>query len=299
MSKVYKKPSESIEQQIAKLRSRGLVVNDEILIKNKLSFIGYYHLSAYFKSFQDIKTNIFHKNITFEQILNLYVFDRKIKASFFDAIERIELSLKSLLTNEISEEAINPYWFIDSKNFIKTFDHSKFKDRLQKHINKMKNKDGVIKEFYRKYSDHKDFPPSWILMETLYFRDAIEIFKNLQRPLRQKIAHHYGFDESLITSWLVMLNDIRNICAHHGRLWNREIKKIIIPKGTNYIQGNGKILSAINIVALFLKVLSPHSELVNNLLQYMKESHVNLLDMGCDKSWEKNLLQLFEKNNDS
>jgi len=298
MSRVYKKPSISIQEQIEKLQVRGLIINNKELIENKLKFIGYYHLSAYFKSFQNMRNNVFHKNISFEQVLSLYVFDRKLKADFFDAIERIEISLKSLLTNEISEITKNPYWFSDSKNFIKKFDHSQFIARLEKHINKMKTKDGVVKEFYRKYPHHEGFPPSWILMEILYFGDSIQIFKNLQRQFRQQVALHYKFDEKIISSWLVMLNDIRNICAHHGRLWNRDIKKITIPSNTNFIQGNGKILSAINIIAIFLRVLSPQSELIKNIIQQMKESHLNLIEMGCSESWEINLLNIFTKKND-
>ncbi len=235
---LYPKLSKTTDEHISLLKERGLIIDDIKLAQEKISFIGYYHLSSYFKSFQDTKTNQFTNGKTFENILDLYVFDRKIKDISFDVIERVELSLKALLSDVLSDEYGNN-WIENKELFIEKWDHENFLNKISKKINYLKQKEGIIKEFYSKYADH--FPPSWILMEGLYFSEAIEIFKKLKRNNAQKIAEKYKIDEKVLQSWFILLNDVRNICAHHGRLWNKSIKKISIPKNIKKFPKNGGV----------------------------------------------------------
>lgn len=288
MSKLYQKQSLSIDEQISLLKERKLIINDEKSAKTKLNSIGYYHLSAYLKSFQNHETNTFDKNITFEQVLNLYIFDRKLKAFCFDAIERVELSLKALLNNIIAQNLGNN-WFENADSFIDKFQHNDKLNKLRKKYNYLKKKDGVIKEFYKKYPKEKSFPPSWIFTEVLSFGETVMLFKNLKREHRKKVAKLYGIDEKVLISWFILLNDIRNICAHHGRLWNRNLKKVVIPKAFKKIPLGGNMFTSLVVFSYLLSVLSPHSELIPNIINLMKHAHINLTEMGCGEHWEDNL----------
>jgi len=288
VNKKYLKPALAAEQQIDLLKERGLIINNNDFAMNKLNYIGYYHLSGYFKSFQNHENDTFHKNITLEQVINLYVLDRKIKSICFDAIERIELSLKSLLTNVMTKE-LGIFWYNDTNAFIDIFQHESEIKRLYKSVNKAKGKEGFIKHFYKKYSDERCVP-SWMLMEVISFGACLNLFKNLKKEYRKKIAKHYGFDEKVITSWFVLLLDVRNICAHHERLWNRNLKEIIIPKGHSGFSPHGKIFNVFLTFSYFLSIISPGSVLIADLSNLLKESHVNLTAMGFGEEWEDILL---------
>jgi len=295
MSMQYEKLAISIEDQINLLQERGLIIGNQDFTKAKLNYIGYYHLSSYFKSFQNTQTNTFHKNITFEQVLNLYGVDRKIKLFCFDAIERIELSLKSLLTNEMSKD-FGTFWYMNEEIFLNNFNHTAEIKRLEKSVKKQKQKKGsFVKHFYDKYTAEKHVP-SWILMEVISFGATLTLFKNLKRKYRQKIAKYYGFDEKVLLSWLVLLLDVRNICAHHERLWNRNLKKIIIPKNNSNFSEHGKIWNVFLIFAYLLFVLSPRSELIKRLKIILQESHINLTTMGFSENWEEQLKNINNRN---
>lgn len=99
----FDKPSLKISEQRDLLLQRGLVVNDVQELEHYLKYIGYYRLSGYMRPFQDIKHD-FLGEVSFCEILNCYIFDRKLRVLTFDAIERIEISIRSLISNEMSEK---------------------------------------------------------------------------------------------------------------------------------------------------------------------------------------------------
>ena len=288
----YTKDAKSTEKHISLLTERGLIIEDEKLATDKISFIGYYHLSSYFKSFQNLENNLFNDGTTFEDILDLYVFDRKIKALSFDVIERVELSLKTLISDILSAEYGND-WIENRVLFIDNWDHQGFLNKITKKINYLKQKEGVIKEFYEKYDD--SFPPAWILMEGLYFSEAIEVFRKLKRGNAQKIAKKYGLDEKVLQTWFLLLNDVRNICAHHGRLWNKSLKKIDIPKNIKNFPKNGNLFRLFSVFAYFLSILSPRSKIIENFISLVENSNIPKDELKFYGDWQNILRALQNK----
>lgn len=92
----YNKPHLSYKNQIDLLKSRGLIVNDENFAITKLKHISYFRLSAYFLPFQSTKDTFDH-GTTFEQIIDLYHFDKELRLLTFGAIEKIEIFLRTSL----------------------------------------------------------------------------------------------------------------------------------------------------------------------------------------------------------
>ena len=96
----YTKPALTFEEQIALLKSRGLVIDDEQRATRHLSNVSYYRMSAYMLSFKKLDANEnvldeFEEGTTWDNVYDLYKFDRKLRLLIFDAIERIEIALRT------------------------------------------------------------------------------------------------------------------------------------------------------------------------------------------------------------
>lgn len=115
----------TIEQHIQQLRDRGLIIDDENVAKHYLSHVSYYRLAGYWWSMQEDKKNhIFKPNSYFSNIVNFYNFDRELRIVLFDAIEKIEISLRTKLIYHLSHE-FDPWWFQNNELFINNQAHIK------------------------------------------------------------------------------------------------------------------------------------------------------------------------------
>jgi abortive infection bacteriophage resistance protein len=95
----YSKPALSIEQQISQLCGRGMVIADTRLASHYLSQINYYRLTSYWLPFEsNHDTHAFQRGTNFEQVLDLYIFDRELRLLVLDAIERVEVAVRTQLS---------------------------------------------------------------------------------------------------------------------------------------------------------------------------------------------------------
>ncbi len=220
--KVFTKPALNIDEQITLLSARGLKFNDVEKIKHYLTYIGYYRLSAYMRPFQNAEHN-FVIPCDFEDVLNLYFFDKKLRQLTFSAVKQIEIALRSVITNTMASE-YGAYWFNDARFFDAKINNSfHTAQNIIKDVTKdcSENKKTVfIKHYYDTYKE-PELPPSWMVFEALSMGSVSMLYKLLEREHRKKIAVYFGQDEIYLTSWAHSLTHIRNICAHHLRLWNR------------------------------------------------------------------------------
>jgi abortive infection bacteriophage resistance protein len=111
----YIKLPKTIEEQVNLLQERGLIIDDKDSAERYLKNISYYHLSSYFKFFQN-GDDSFLSGKSFEDVLNIYVFDQKLRLLLLDILERIEKSFKCLVY-EISIKTGNPFWIADQTQF--------------------------------------------------------------------------------------------------------------------------------------------------------------------------------------
>jgi abortive infection bacteriophage resistance protein len=216
----YRKPSYNIDEKILLLKERWLIFYDEILESHDLKHTWYYRFSWYFKFFQE-QDNVFIEWTTFKQTLNLYVFDRKLRLLTLDAIEKIEVSLRWVIDNYISKEQWK-FWFLDTNCFY--LKDTKNLEVYSKLIWKIKwkkfDKDSVIvRSFFRKYDE--DYLPSWMLFEHLTIWEIANIYKVLKKNIQENISLEYNINFLDFHTWIVLMNKVRNISAHHSRLWNK------------------------------------------------------------------------------
>lgn len=227
--KQYNKPPLTYKQQITLWVSRGLVVGDAVKAEECLQQINYYRLSGYVLPFQAVK-DIFNKGATFEAILNLYLFDRELRVLVFDAIERIEIALKAQMIYQLAHK-YGAHWQDNASVFNPASLHQKTRNTIDiytdtqniifRHCNA--NHPEVFIKHYKNTYNIPVNPPSWMSIELLTIGELSRLYMALRKPAdRKDIASFFGLHHTVFTSWLHTLVYIRNICAHHSRLWNRE-----------------------------------------------------------------------------
>lgn len=289
----YSKPPLTIKEQINLLKSRGLIIDDQDKVNHILSNISYYRLSGYFYPLLENKqTHIFKKNSNFESAFNLYCFDRELRLLIFNEIEKIEISFRNQIIYNLSLK-YGSLWFSDDKYFKDYQKHKMVIDKLLKEFNN--SDETFIQSFKNKYSDM--LPPSWISMEIITFGHLSKLYK-LLNTIKEKrdIANFFGLSDTVFISWIHSLVYVRNICAHHSRLWNRKLsispKK---PRTTNYTWINqdvreDKIYFVLCIIQYLIRIVNPKSTFKNKL-QYLLKKYPNIdkKSMGFSSNWEEEL----------
>lgn len=221
---IYNKSAYTTQQHIEQLKKRGLLISNEDFAIKCLSHISYYRLAGYWWSMQEDKVNhVFKPNSKFEDVIHLYDFDSRLRGILFDAIEKIEISLRTKLIYHLSHE-FDPWWFQKSEIFIDSRAHVKSLASIEEEIDR--SKDIFIREHNRKYKDDFRFPPSWKTLELTSFGTLSKLYGNLNNQVKskEKIAKEYGaVNHTYLPSWLQSIAQIRNYCAHHSRLWNRNL----------------------------------------------------------------------------
>ncbi|HET7819757.1 MAG TPA: Abi family protein, partial [Bacteroidia bacterium] len=215
---IFDKKPLTVEEQITRLKERGMLISNEANAKMYLSNISYYRLSAYWYTFlEDPKTDhLFIAGTTFEVVLNTYIFDRKLRLMIFDEIERIEIALRTTIIYNFCLQYGNNWY--ENKSLYRGQDSYfyKFNTILQEEMNK--TREVFINHYRHKYTEPAN-PPAWMALELASFGQLSMLYKNLKNcDARKKVAQHFGLDEHVLESWLEALAYLRNACAHHMRV---------------------------------------------------------------------------------
>jgi len=221
---IYEKQPCTIREHIEKLRSRGLIIQDESLAEQYLSHVSYYRLAGYWWPMQCNKiSHEFKANSKFEDVVSLYNFDRELRILLFDIIEKIEISLRTKLIYHLSHE-YDPWWFQQISIFQNTSALVETLAIIHKEVSR--SKELFMKEHQRKYKEDLRFPPSWKTLELTSFGSLSKLYGNLKNSVQSKnqIAEELGaVNHTYLPSWLQSIAQIRNYRAHHSRLWNRNL----------------------------------------------------------------------------
>lgn len=214
----------TVPEQIQLLKSRGLTIDDESLAFEYLSHVSYYRLGEYWYSLQfDKENHLFKPQSVFSDVIFLYEFDRELRMLLFDVIERIEISLRTKLIYHLSHE-FGPWWFQNFDLFTDNLALVKTLANIEEEISRSKEK--YIKDHFKKHKDDQRFPPSWKTLEQTSFGSLSKLYGNLKNTIKSKdlIAVELGaVNHTYLPSWLQSIVQIRNYCAHHSRLWNKNL----------------------------------------------------------------------------
>ncbi len=226
----YTKPPLSFLDQLALLRSRGLFIDDEEKAISYLKEISYYRLSAYFLPYQLQKDN-FNAGTTFSQIIDTYSFDRELRLLVFDCIERIEIAIRTQFIYCLAIKNSDSHWQDKKANFVppyynKVGQHIDPYTDFQQIINRAKTsrRPEVFISHYIENYDNPANPPAWMCLELLTIGEMSHLYSGLAKNEdKNQVASFFGVHHTVLQSWLHTLTYVRNLCAHHARLWNRDL----------------------------------------------------------------------------
>jgi len=290
----FNKPPLSLVDQLTLLVSRGLTVNSRADALHYLTHIGYYRLSGYALPFQIGGTGAdrhnFKHGVTFDDILDRYVFDRKLRLLVMDAIERIEISVRAALTNEIAARH-GAHWYMNRLLFNPAFDHGRFIDDIKQQIGHApannRRRDIYIEHYYQTYST-PPLPPSWMVFESITFGTISIAYQHLAHPEFVSVCGSYRMPHPVLISWLHSLNYIRNICAHHARLWNREcrIKPMIARAFHADLTPNERVYAQLVVMQILLAKIAPGNHWAQKLRDLLTEHPaIPIVSMGFPADW--------------
>lgn len=193
----YTKRPLSIKTQVAKLEKRGLIIDDENLAGDYLSNISYYRLRAYTYPFQnntdsEADHSFLRTDIHFKDIIDLYCFDRRLRSLIFNAIEKIEVALRTKIVQTYSEDTKNSHWyedeslFKDNKRIVngeEIFAYDTLLDDITHEIDR--SNEDFIKHYKSKYSN-PNTPPAWMTLEVISFGTLSRLYELLNKDDNKK-----------------------------------------------------------------------------------------------------------------
>jgi abortive infection bacteriophage resistance protein len=287
ISRNFTKTHLSYQQQIELLESRGLLISDKAPARKKLEHIGYYRLSAYYPPFQNEKDR-FGDGTRFEEVLRLYYFDKALRKIIFDAIETIEINVRANVAYNLSRET-EAFGYMEKSNLhISYADYFDLMQTIQRETRR--SREAFVTHFKHKY--HSDILPVWTVVEIISFATLSKFFKAL-KPEHETLTEKLDIPPKVLKNWLHMINHVRNICAHHGRLWNKQfVIKGLIPKKVATFHGirNDKIFMLILMLRYMFKKLDTAAgfrEKIEALL--LEYPEIDTASMGFPEDWKERL----------
>jgi abortive infection bacteriophage resistance protein len=290
----YVKPPLALKDQLQQLKDRGMQVADEALAIHYLGHLNYYRLGAYWLPFEkNHSSHQFQPGTQFADALNLYIFDRELRLWLMDAIERIEVSLRTQFAYHLSLQYgshphLNPALF---------HNQHRYSCALAKLENEVKQSgEEFIKHLTQKYQE--PLPPIWAVVELISLGQLSQWYDNLQnRHDRKTIADIYDVDEKNLRTFMHHLTTVRNHCAHHARVWNRDYtitlkipnkRPASLVSSFNQQVGSGrKLYNTLVLLAYLMNLISPGHHWKNRLIELFNKHPVNYHAMGFPNDWQQ------------
>lgn len=222
----YDKQPLSLEAQADQLLGRGLGADRDELI-TRLRAVNYYRLSGYLHPYRITDedgnpTDAYHPGTELDEIWRCYNFDRRLRIILLDAIERIEVAVRTRLVFHFAHTH-GPFGYTDPLNlpgFSNVTEYMEWRTGLVEETRRAK-KERFVQHFNEKYGDHHKELPLWMLSELMSFGSMLRFANTMGPDLKKAVAGEYGMPDQQFASWLKAIGVVRNTCAHHSRVWNR------------------------------------------------------------------------------
>lgn len=294
MTRPYTKLPLTLPQQVQQLKDRGMVFADPAHAEFLLSQINYYRLEAYWLPFEISRDpHAFKPGTDFETAVNLYVADRELRLLFLDAIERIEVAMRTQWAYHLSHHA-GAHAHLEMKLATNPSKWLENMTRLSREVER--SNEIFIQHLRSTYAEM--LPPVWACCEVMSFGLLSNWYFYLKpMAVRQAIAKHFGVHHDTLASWLTHLSYVRNICAHHGRLWNRQM--VITPGAPKtrpaVLKGefvtaepdSRKIYNTMLLMLHLMDVIAPQSRWRQRLLDLLHKGVWDTSKMGFSAGWEE------------
>lgn len=272
-------------QQLKILKDRGIEVADSQVAISTLKRINYYRLTAYGLTLKDPEQqDQYIPGTTFNQLIALYNFDKKLRQLLMGVIESIEIAFRTHIAYHHAH-TYGPLGYNEAKYFNNAGYHEKFLTNLDRFFDN--NKTELFVSHHR--SKYQGVFPIWVTVEVLSLSTLSMLFKNLKNKDKLAISkEHYNIPFKYTQSWLHTLTTIRNTCAHHGRLYGKKLT--IRPQLFDDMQGeiqNDGVFAAILIACKLLN--EQECAIFKNSLESLIAEYGHFIDtqhLGFPSDWE-------------
>ncbi len=289
----FNKSPKTFDEQIDLLQSRGMVIEDHKAARHYLSHLNYYRLTAYWLPFEaDHASHTFHPGTNFNAVLNLYVFDRELRLLVLDAIERVEVSLRTQWSYHLAHEH-GAHAYLDAGIARKSH---WWRNNLDSLHDEIKRTDEVFIDHYKRTYTDPPTPPVWAVSEVISLGALSRWFTNL-KPMhtRTAIASIYRLDQRVLQAFIRHITYIRNLCAHHSRLWNRRLTVTMqLPRtkpdelvASFNTSQDRRIYNTLVMLAWFLDCISPDHHWKTRLQDLIRRHEIDRALMGFPKNYKQ------------
>ena len=269
----YKKPWLPIAAQVQKLKERGLIIRDAAEAERALRYANYYRFTGFCLRFQYLDKvtgeRRFIAGTTFEDIADLCSFDAQLRDCYSEALEMVELSLRSAIAFHFGK-AHGAFGHLAPANFAKSFSKPlPCKGNRSRIVNSYKewhetlnaetrrSNELFVSHFRKTYVEYPDLP-IWMVSELCSFGTLSRMFSNLKNAEQGMVARDYSLQFVTMQSWLHTMTYVRNICAHHARLWDKTLNIAPqVPDGKNW-KKSAVSPKSVAFVALMLNWMLAH-----------------------------------------
>lgn len=282
-------PAMNIEEQIDNLKEIGLIIDDIEYAKSFLNDVSYFRLIKAYSLGLKPKNSDYYKGITFEEIVQLYLFNANFRQLLFAQIEKIEVNLRCRISNYFSIK-YGVLGYKNADNFVNGIYYNDFVEDMEKEINR-NSKAPFVKNFKTNY-ENGDIP-FYALVELFSFGTLSKFYKNMKNTDKKAIASSFGIGYTYLESWIENIAFVRNICAHYGRVYNVNLSKTpILYK--QYIAdriSNLRVFATLLCMKHILKNDNHWKDFVDQIeLLFEKYTSVKPKLMGFPNNWKKLLL---------
>lgn len=298
----YLKKPLPLEEQAQRLLDRGVIADRDELVR-RLSAVSYYRLSGYLFPFRQPGSDTFRPGTELKVVWDRYCFDRRLRVLLLDAIERVEVAVRTQLVYHFSR-AHGAFGHTLETNLpgLKVLEYIEWREALVEET--QRSKEQFKEHFFKKYGDCHQNLPVWMVSELMSMGSMLTFYKGVEKRVQDQVAGHFGMPDELLLTWLRSLNAARNICAHHSRFWNRLLGyapglphknkhpdwHLKDAEGKNLITNNRSGMLLI-VCRQFLKLISPTSRWQHRVNELFDEyPEIPFADMGLPQDWKNHPL---------
>lgn len=288
----YNKPWLSIGDQLSRLESRGLVIDAPRQAEQFLLHLNYYRFSGYCLAFEDTR-HTFRAGTTFSQVHAAYDFEVGLRDLLTEGLEMIEVDCRSAIAHVFGEKC-GAFGHTDSGNFKPSFDHADWLARVRDEAER--SSELFVKHFKATYAGFSNLP-CWIATEIMSFGAVSKMYSGLLDQYQSPIANRYNMQKGDFASVLHHLTYVRNVCAHHCRLWDRvwDIRPKL-PVGKNWqppvVPDPTRLFVTLLFIYRILRKCSANASFaiewrrrVNELMKHPPETGDSMTRMGMPPTW--------------
>jgi abortive infection bacteriophage resistance protein len=293
MKTSYSKTCTLPQDLIPLLRSRGLSIFDEQKAVDYLTNIGYYRLSAYFHPLlKDPKTDhVYKTGATFDLVMNMYRFDRKLRVLLFNEIEKIEVAFRSAMSNWVSDALNDVFWITNDKYFNNPVAFSRALSLIRSELDR--TKEDFIVHFRNSYIE--PYPPAWMISEITPLGVLCGVYNNIKSAgIKKKISSRFHLPVPVFSSWMLVLANLRNACCHHNRIWNKNHPVVPAPLKSPafpWIDSSNtdlkRVYYRVCIIKYLLFTVSPNNTFTRKLKSLLAGyPTIDIQAMGFPANWQ-------------